>query len=207
MQTIQRLDRYEHHKKWKKRNILRRNWKNTTIAKVHTRVQNGSMWNSNYHPWWNGRQQDKQISCLQMTTKSFARLFQLHVNLIGMVNHGHGDGTYTRYAIDMWPKGSLPTRLKLKGIDKACTSCGDFVLIWYNSLYCLQTRCICAFEKLQCVIPRSYLMNRHYMIISRNFFGANLGEHCSYLVKVEIMWIQDPGRLIGDKVAWSRIAT
>jgi hypothetical protein len=71
----------------------------------------------------------QQIFCSQMTTKSFIRLFYLHVNLIGMVNHGHGDGTYTPYTIDMWPKGSLATRLKLKGIDGACTSCGAFVLI------------------------------------------------------------------------------
>lgn len=41
-----------------------------------------------------------------MTTKTTIGLFQLHVSLIDIVIHDHGDGAYAHYAIELWSKDS-----------------------------------------------------------------------------------------------------
>lgn len=64
------------------------------------------------------------IHYLQVTTKATTGLFQLHISLVGIVTHGHGDGAYAHNAIVLWPKDSNFTILSL-------------------------ARCFCALEKPQ----------------------------------------------------------
>ena len=44
------------------------------------------------------------IPCMRVTTKLTASLDQFPINVTGMVTHGHGDGAYAHYLIDLWPR-------------------------------------------------------------------------------------------------------